>query len=72
MCFLFFFFFVKTAARPETLGLNSQLNLFALFPFQAAELAGYTAKITELEEAKRVKEEEAETWHMKVSLLTGD
>ncbi|XP_023208836.1 ezrin-like [Xiphophorus maculatus] len=31
----------------------------------AAELAEYTAKITELEEAKRAKEEEAETWHMK-------
>uniref|UniRef100_A0A3B5LCT5 FERM domain-containing protein n=1 Tax=Xiphophorus couchianus TaxID=32473 RepID=A0A3B5LCT5_9TELE len=37
----------------------------------AAELAEYTAKITELEEAKRAKEEEAETWHMKVSTLTG-
>ncbi|XP_043998799.1 ezrin a [Gambusia affinis] len=31
----------------------------------AAELAQYTAKITELEEAKRAKEEEADTWHMK-------
>ncbi|PWA29565.1 hypothetical protein CCH79_00007845 [Gambusia affinis] len=37
----------------------------------AAELAQYTAKITELEEAKRAKEEEADTWHMKVSALTG-
>ncbi|MED6273709.1 hypothetical protein CHARACLAT_009232 [Characodon lateralis] len=30
-----------------------------------AELAEYTAKITELEEARRAKEMEAETWHMK-------
>ncbi|XP_039992425.1 ezrin a [Xiphias gladius] len=31
----------------------------------AAELAEYSAKITLLEEAKRVKEEEAESWHSK-------
>ncbi|XP_024124748.1 ezrin a [Oryzias melastigma] len=31
----------------------------------AAELAEYTAKIALLEEAKRAKEEEAETWHSK-------
>ncbi|XP_029348954.1 ezrin a isoform X1 [Echeneis naucrates] len=31
----------------------------------AAELAEYTAKIVALEEAKRVKEEEAESWHDK-------
>ncbi|KAG7234587.1 hypothetical protein INR49_002216 [Caranx melampygus] len=31
----------------------------------AAELAEYSAKISELEEAKRVKEEEAESWHSK-------
>lgn len=34
---------------------------------QAAELAEYSAKITLLEEAKRSKEEEAESWHSKVS-----
>ncbi|XP_019727860.1 ezrin a [Hippocampus comes] len=33
----------------------------------ATELAEYSAKILLLEEAKRVKEEEAETWHCKVS-----
>ncbi|XP_037602849.1 ezrin a [Sebastes umbrosus] len=32
----------------------------------AAELAEYSAKISLLEEIKRVKEEEAETWHSKV------
>ncbi|XP_028251768.1 ezrin a [Parambassis ranga] len=31
----------------------------------AAELAEYTAKITLLEEAKKMKEEEAESWHTK-------
>ncbi|XP_062295742.1 ezrin a [Scomber scombrus] len=31
----------------------------------AAELAEYSAKISVLEEAKRIKEEEAETWHSK-------
>ncbi|KAK5615748.1 hypothetical protein CRENBAI_022786 [Crenichthys baileyi] len=31
----------------------------------SAELAEYTTKITELEEARRAKEMEAETWHMK-------
>lgn len=35
---------------------------------QAAELAEYTAKIAQLEEDKRVKEEEAETWESKVSV----
>uniref|UniRef100_A0A3B4ZR61 Ezrin-like n=1 Tax=Stegastes partitus TaxID=144197 RepID=A0A3B4ZR61_9TELE len=35
----------------------------------AAELAEYSAKITLLEEAKRRKEEEAETWHSKESLV---
>lgn len=34
---------------------------------QAAELAEYSAKVAELEEAKRIKEEEAESWHCKVS-----
>uniref|UniRef100_A0A7N6B8X1 FERM domain-containing protein n=1 Tax=Anabas testudineus TaxID=64144 RepID=A0A7N6B8X1_ANATE len=33
----------------------------------SAELAEYSTKITLLEEAKRAKEEEAETWHSKVS-----
>uniref|UniRef100_A0A4W6DKD9 Ezrin a n=1 Tax=Lates calcarifer TaxID=8187 RepID=A0A4W6DKD9_LATCA len=33
----------------------------------AAELAEYSAKISLLEEARRVKEEEAESWHSKVS-----
>lgn len=33
---------------------------------QAAELAEHTAKITMLEEAKRRKEEEADTWQLKV------
>lgn len=33
---------------------------------QAAELAEYSVKITLLEEAKRSKEEEAESWHSKV------
>uniref|UniRef100_A0AAQ6A0N8 FERM domain-containing protein n=1 Tax=Amphiprion ocellaris TaxID=80972 RepID=A0AAQ6A0N8_AMPOC len=35
----------------------------------AAELAEYSAKILLLEEAKRLKEEEAETWHTKESLV---
>lgn len=34
---------------------------------QAAELAEYSSKIAVLEEAKREKEEEAESWHNKVS-----
>lgn len=38
-----------------------------LLRLQAAELAEYSAKITLLEEAKRSKEEEAESWHNKVS-----
>lgn len=38
-----------------------------LLRLQAAELAEYSAKITLLEEAKRSKEEEAESWHSKVS-----
>lgn len=33
---------------------------------QAAELTEYSNKIMLLEEAKRAKEEEAETWHSKV------
>lgn len=36
---------------------------------QATELAEYSAKIALLEEAKKVKEEEAESWHTKVSFL---
>lgn len=35
---------------------------------QAAELAKYSAKISLLEEVKRSKEEEAESWHSKVCL----
>lgn len=38
------------------------------FLLQAAELAEYSAKIAALEEAKKAKEEEAETWHTKVGL----
>lgn len=38
-----------------------------LLHLQAAELAEYSMKITLLEEAKRSKEEEAESWHSKVS-----
>lgn len=33
----------------------------------AAELAEYSAKISLLEEIKKAKEEEAESWHSKVS-----
>lgn len=39
-----------------------------LLHLQAAELAEYSAKITLLEEARRSKEEEAESWHSRVSL----
>ena len=35
---------------------------------QTAELAGYTTRILILEEAKRVKEEEADSWEHRVSL----
>ncbi|KAG8013103.1 Ezrin, partial [Nibea albiflora] len=35
----------------------------------AAELAEYTAKIAQLEEDKRVKEEEAETWESKAKIV---
>lgn len=38
-----------------------------LLHLQAAELAEYSVKISLLEEAKRSKEEEAESWHSKVS-----
>lgn len=38
-----------------------------LLHLQAAELAEYSVKIMQLEEAKRSKEEEAESWHSKVS-----
>lgn len=38
-----------------------------LLHLQAAELAEYSLKITLLEEAKRSKAEEAESWHSKVS-----
>uniref|UniRef100_A0A8C2ZY21 Ezrin a n=1 Tax=Cyclopterus lumpus TaxID=8103 RepID=A0A8C2ZY21_CYCLU len=40
---------------------------FASLLRQAAELAEYSAKITLLEEIKRVKEEEAESWHSKAN-----
>lgn len=36
-------------------------------PFQAAELAEYTAKIALLEEARRRKEDEVEEWQHRVS-----
>lgn len=42
-----------------------------LLHLQAAELVEYSAKITLLEEAKRSKEEEAESWHSKVSFRNG-
>lgn len=44
------------------------MTLGEMFPLrlQAAELAEYSAKISLLEEAKRSKEEEAESWHSKV------
>lgn len=34
--------------------------------YQAAELAEHTSKINLLEEAKRRKEEEADTWQLRV------
>lgn len=37
---------------------------------QAAELAEHTSRITQLEEAKRRKEEEADTWQLRVRALT--
>lgn len=40
-------------------------------PFQAAELAEYTAKIALLEEARRRKEDEVEEWQHRVSLRLG-
>ena len=38
--------------------------------YQAAELAEHTAKISLLEEAKKRKEEEADTWQLRVRALT--
>lgn len=42
------------------------LFLLTLLPPQAAELAEYNSKLVELEEAKRVKEQEADEWQNKV------
>lgn len=47
--------------------LSTYSEMFHAPPhLQAAELAEYSVKITLLEEAKRSKEEEAESWHSKV------
>lgn len=47
--------------------LSTYCEMFHARPhLQAAELAEYSVKITLLEEAKRSKEEEAESWHSKV------
>lgn len=40
--------------------------LSTLLPPQAAELAEYNSKLVELEEAKRIKEQEADEWQNKV------
>lgn len=40
-----------------------------LFSSQAAELAEHTAKISLLEDAKRRKEEEANSWQLRVRAL---
>lgn len=48
--------------RPEVIG-----GLLSAPPPQTLELADYSAKITLLEEIKREKEEEAESWHIKVT-----
>lgn len=56
-----FFFFKFTVL------LLSILDEMFLLRLQAAELAEYSVKISLLEEAKRSKEEEAESWHSKVS-----
>lgn len=47
--------------------LSTYSEMFHARPhLQAAELAEYSVKISLLEEAKRSKEEEAESWHSKV------
>lgn len=38
--------------------------------YQSAELEEHSAKIAMLEDAKRRKEEEAETWQLRVRALT--
>lgn len=50
--------------------LNSLIIASPVVLYQAAELAEHTAKITLLEEAKRRKEEEADTWQLRVRALT--
>uniref|UniRef100_A0A4W5JNM9 Ezrin a n=1 Tax=Hucho hucho TaxID=62062 RepID=A0A4W5JNM9_9TELE len=52
-------------ARQAVIQLESQEQL-------AAELAEYTAKIALLEEAKRIQEEEAETWQSKAKEVQED
>lgn len=47
--------------------MNRCFSWVFCLPPQTAELAEYSAKIALLEEAKRVKEEEADTWQSKVS-----
>lgn len=42
------------------------LSCFVYFALKSAELAEYTAKITLLEEAKKVKEKEANQWQNRV------
>lgn len=61
---------METTRLSISSGLSRFIGMFDemfLLHLQAAELAEYSAKITVLEEAKRSKEEEAESWHSKVS-----
>lgn len=44
------------------------MNVCALVLFQTAELAEQTAKITALEAARKRKEEEANSWQIRVRL----
>lgn len=50
----------------HVLNLDSQISVSAAVLYQAAELAEHTSKINMLEEAKRRKEEEADTWQLRV------
>lgn len=44
-----------------------EISASAVVFYQAAELAEHSAKISLLEEAKRRKEEEADSWQLRVS-----
>lgn len=49
------------------LNLHSSINMSCpVVLFQSAELAEYTSRIALLEEAKRHKEQEANSWQLKV------